>query len=113
MVKTVDLGVLEAIASYIYLGLEPGSFTECLICGGDIEELYSKANELIKRDDIIENMVHFVNVRLPDVCKGRENYLAWIEHSGLSKAPLESNVTFKLDGGTYWIKNYKNSWELQ
>lgn len=113
MVNVIDIGILDSIKSYIYLGLPPEYFTECLICGEDIKELYSKANPVIKRGNIIENMVHFIDVRVPNICKGRENYSIWINHFGFSKISFEHMVAFKLGGGEYWIKKYKNPWEPQ
>lgn len=99
--EKVDLGVLEDLQFYMELGLEPGGFTTSLLLG-DYEEAYRRAHPLLKKevngsDDIVFNMLRYVELYVPHVCRGsREKIQAWIQHEGLKGAPDMARVEYLL-----------------
>lgn len=101
---TVDHGSIQAIKHYVIYGLDPGSFGRAVILG-DYDLARKKAHALLLRlsnlnpeNDIIRNMIDWVEVTLPDFMRSsEENFEEWKSHSGLQGASDEIKLFMKLN----------------
>jgi len=115
MSKTVDSGIIESIKHYVMHGLHPGSCGRAIILG-DYELAKGTAHALIRRmmqsypeDDLIQNMIDWVNNTLPEFMRSsEENFINWVDHAGLDGAGDEIRMFIKLNP----IRNM-DKWDLR
>lgn len=115
MNKTIDHGLIESIKHYVIHGLHPGSCGKAIILG-DYELAKGSAHILIRRmidrypeDDLIQNMIDWVNTTLPEFMRStEENFNNWVDHAGLDGAEDEVRMFMKLNP----IKNMEK-WDLR
>ena len=107
--RKIDLGVLQAIENYINHGHNPGIFVLSLLLQ-EHDGLIDKAKRHLKDEKHINDLIEFVDLRVPKICLGNGNVQKWIKHKGLElvdEIPIEDQVAFKLDDGDFWVKDDK------
>lgn len=109
----LDWGMVQALASYVKAGLEPGSLGKALILG-DHALAYHCSHRLLQgegENDIVKNLLEFAEANLPEESRGSlEAYSRWIDHQGLQGC-TSSTITMmlveqKLKGEEPWWELY-------
>lgn len=103
-----DENVVEALAQYITMGLDPGSFTRALLLG-DREAAYRSAHHHLYKygDDLIPDHFKFVRRYVPKECRGKHKVQPWMDHDGLEHADSGVKVLWRLTMGKKpWFLNH-------
>jgi hypothetical protein len=104
-----DENVIAAIALYIAMGLDPGSFGRALLMN-DKEAAYRSAHHMLyKHDgDWIPDHFKFVRRYVPLICRNTQKKVeAWMAHDGLEHADDGVKVLWRLTMGKKpWFLNH-------
>lgn len=95
-----DSGVIQAAASYVLHGLNPGGFVLAILSGEDDKILLDKAHPVLRYTlggKAFRNTVALVRAIAPEESQGSEEKVnMWMNHSGLDGAPDSVLVHFRL-----------------
>ena len=101
----VDQSIIDSLRLYFLWGISPGSCTTCLL-QGEYEEAFARAHPIIKKEEIWNDHISFVETYLPECCRGK-NFHTWGGYFHAIKEDTQLESVIELSYGT---KSFIREW---